>query len=1241
MLNGLAGRYQIGLTAVESHDGVSRIVIGSVNGRPVSPTNVDARDLAQELAALDPSARPSEVGTPWRIRGEGFFTEPALRNRIEVAFREDDLPARPRRVQAAPSRRPRRRRRSPPPRRAGAAAAADAAASLPANDAQLAAQLDAWMARKNPGAPLQGYGAVFVREGKANGVDPRLLVAIARAETSLGLRPRRDRHQERVRLGGQPPLPDLGGQHRHRREGPAHGLHRRRPRHDRRDPEALLPGRRRERPDRAQRQLAPQRPAALRGARGEPGRVRRPRAVRRARSLRDPVPVAAPVPPVAASPAVVVRPAVAAVPPAEPAAPRSEGRASAVFGAPSATRARSPAPTPPGCCRRHPTPPSRPCSRPCRPAAQASPAPGPGALADPLRPAPAGGAPDRRDRQGRARRAGWRRPSGIQRRARASPSTAPPPRAPGSGPGAPTSPPGWPPRRASRSAPTARASATCRPSRTGRSRPTATSPTARARPRSATWWCSTGRATGCSTTSASSAPSNPTDRSRRSRATPATRSPPAATAPTATPASCASPPPASRPSRCPPSPPRRGRPSLPPPAVAVPPAVAPVVPATARRAGGAAQRGPGQRRLRGGGAATRARSPSPNTARVLPATPDPAPASRPARRPAAPAAGRPAARRRRPRRPRRPARGRPRRAGRPASSRSPRPSSTRGVVETSTNDAPRIAEYRTATEGAGVGPWCAYFTSWVAAKAGVPVGPDGSGIGYVPTLKNWAEQTDRYIPNGEGPPQVGDLVVFDWQGDGVLDHVGIVSAVKPDGSIETIEGNAGDKIAARSYGPDGYAGLVRLAAPGEQAVAMPAVPPPPPGPRRRSDPAAASPAVAARPRPPRSRPPSRPRRRARAAPAPSSGRGAARRRGQDRPPQHRPGAARHTRPRPGPAGPPAPNAARPRRPPRPVPPAADLDPAAVAGAAGPYPGDGAPKEQVAAWMARMAQAAGLPPELPVMAALVESGLSNLDHGDADSLGFFQMRVSVWNRDEYAGYPDSPELQMKWFIDQATRDQAQAPGGGALELRHGPVRLRGVDRRRGAARRAVPRALPGAARAGAGAAARRRCAEVRGALAGAACLLVLAATAGTAAATPPGINGLIAFEEPAGSGEIVTMTATGANQTPLTSTPEQNSDAAWSPDGTQDRLHEPPGRGRRGDLHHERGRLEPGPLHDALGDRRAAHLVARRHAHRLGRPTAVRQPRHRARPTSTAATSGSTPPTGRSSTPSPSTRRTAR
>jgi cell wall-associated NlpC family hydrolase len=83
-----------------------------------------------------------------------------------------------------------------------------------------------------------------------------------------------------------------------------------------------------------------------------------------------------------------------------------------------------------------------------------------------------------------------------------------------------------------------------------------------------------------------------------------------------------------------------------------------------------------------------------------------------------------------------------------------------------------------------------------------------------------------------------------------------------------------------------------------------------------------------------------------------------------------------------------------------------------------YPGDDASQEQLASWMAAGARRAGIPPELPVMAALTESGLRNLRYGDRDSLGFFQMRTSIWNRGEYAGYVDRPELQMSWFIRQA-------------------------------------------------------------------------------------------------------------------------------------------------------------------------------------------------------------------------------
>jgi len=77
---------------------------------------------------------------------------------------------------------------APAPQAAPASAAAHTAAvaPLPADDAALAARLDAWMAEKVPGNPLAGHGAVFVREGRASGVDPRALVSIAYHESKLG-----------------------------------------------------------------------------------------------------------------------------------------------------------------------------------------------------------------------------------------------------------------------------------------------------------------------------------------------------------------------------------------------------------------------------------------------------------------------------------------------------------------------------------------------------------------------------------------------------------------------------------------------------------------------------------------------------------------------------------------------------------------------------------------------------------------------------------------------------------------------------------------------------------------------------------------------------------------------------------------------------------------------------------------------------------------------------------------------
>jgi hypothetical protein len=124
-----------------------------------------------------------------------------------------------------------------------------------------------------------------------------------------------------------------------------------------------------------------------------------------------------------------------------------------------------------------------------------------------------------------------------------------------------------------------------------------------------------------------------------------------------------------------------------------------------------------------------------------------------------------------------------------------------GVHESGTNQGERIREYRSATAGAEdtPGPWCAYFVSWLAKNAGAPIGAGGNGTGYVPTLEAWGKQTNRYQDVAQGRPQPGDIVIFDWGGDGTADHTGIVESVGVDGSIHTIEANASDQVMRRTY----------------------------------------------------------------------------------------------------------------------------------------------------------------------------------------------------------------------------------------------------------------------------------------------------------------------------------------------------------------------------------------------------------------------------------------------------------
>lgn len=83
-------------------------------------------------------------------------------------------------------------------------------------------------------------------------------------------------------------------------------------------------------------------------------------------------------------------------------------------------------------------------------------------------------------------------------------------------------------------------------------------------------------------------------------------------------------------------------------------------------------------------------------------------------------------------------------------------------------------------------PYCAMFVSYCLNWAGVEAaGLPGS---YVPWILSANSDAGRLVANEDAQP--GDLVMFDWQGDGVADHIGIVEENHPDeGWMQTIEGN--------------------------------------------------------------------------------------------------------------------------------------------------------------------------------------------------------------------------------------------------------------------------------------------------------------------------------------------------------------------------------------------------------------------------------------------------------------------
>lgn len=106
------------------------------------------------------------------------------------------------------------------------------------------------------------------------------------------------------------------------------------------------------------------------------------------------------------------------------------------------------------------------------------------------------------------------------------------------------------------------------------------------------------------------------------------------------------------------------------------------------------------------------------------------------------------------------------------------------------------------------GAWCTTFVLWCFNKAGDALGvklygnivPSG---GNCNSMISWYKNKDRYHKRGSGySPKKGDLVFFDWSGNGSSQHVGIVKSVSGN-TINTIEGNCSGKVKEKKYTASG------------------------------------------------------------------------------------------------------------------------------------------------------------------------------------------------------------------------------------------------------------------------------------------------------------------------------------------------------------------------------------------------------------------------------------------------------
>jgi len=122
--------------------------------------------------------------------------------------------------------------------------------------------------------------------------------------------------------------------------------------------------------------------------------------------------------------------------------------------------------------------------------------------------------------------------------------------------------------------------------------------------------------------------------------------------------------------------------------------------------------------------------------------------------------------------------------------------------------------------------WCAIFCSWCADQCGYIESGLLPKFAVVGDGASWFKARHRWSGRGYSP-KPGDFIFFDFEQDGVLDHVGIVENC--DGKVvTTIEGNAGNACKRLSYVAGsssiaGYGLMIRPAGNKARQIALKAI----------------------------------------------------------------------------------------------------------------------------------------------------------------------------------------------------------------------------------------------------------------------------------------------------------------------------------------------------------------------------------------------------------------------------------